>query len=646
MKSVMHNEQKFFLEYPARLPDNGANHHHSVKRPGRAFSRKRLRCALIAALAMSATPFTCANAQPFSSIVAFGDSYADKGNVQTALAGNPALALLQLYYPNGRFSDKTNYVDTLSSIYGVTQANYAFGGAQTGGNVEFLGLPGFAYEWQNFVGSGYVIAPNALVTLNIGGNDARDYYIYLGGTMAGVPAAAAASASNAMAGINALVGVGAKTIVFTAGNVAGLPEAALHTSSEVAVGSAYSQTYNSLMQQNLAGVAASGVRVEYVDLSMIESNVVANPALYGLTYATTISPIITPSNSALVNQYLFYADGIHLTSAGFAIVAEYIANRLDAPETFAATGDLGLNVANAFVDTMFDRLELFNAKPGASTHGASPWSAFIQGNGAISDRSNYVNSKGYHSDGLGTTFGLEYRLTSNAMLGAACSLDYPSLHLNQNAGTTKATTSQLGLYGAWSQKNLFLQYQMSYGWLNYTNSRPGVVSSISANPDGNSFAAAFKGGYLFDVTPSLRVGPIAGLTYAQAHVNGYTENGDPVLTLTLNGQTAKSVLGSVGAQARSAFDLGKTRIDSYLNLTVENNFRNSDRVIQYSATSAPLIVNSWTATGALNHAFVRLSAGGDVNLSKSVALRLNLSQTINQPGGNDFFSTGGLNVTF
>ena len=642
----MRNEQKFIPENLARLSGNGTDHRHTAKWFQRVFSRRNLRCALIAALAMSVSPFTCANAQQFSSIVAFGDSYADIGNVKTALAVDPpTLAWFLSHYPNGRFSDNTNYVDTLSSIYGVTQNNYAVGGAQTGTNIEFPGLPGFAYEWQTFVGSGGVIAPNALVTINIGGNDARDYY-QLGGTMAGVPAAAAASASNAMAGINALVGVGARTIVFTAGNVAGLPEAALHTSSEVTVGSAYSQTYNTLMQQNLAGVAASGVRVEYVDLSLIESNVVANPTLYGLTYGAAISPSITPTNSALVNQYLFYFDGIHLTSAGFAIVAKYIANRLEAPETFASTGDLGLNVASAFVNTMFDRQELYNANPGASAHGASPWTAFLQGNGAISDRSNYVNSKGYHSDGLGTTFGLEYRLTSNAMLGAACSLDHPSLDLNQNAGTTKATTSQLGLYGAYTQKNLFLQYQMAYGWLNYTNSRPGVVSSISADPNGNTFTTALKGGYLFDLSPSLRVGPIGGLTYAQAHIDGYTETGDPVLTLSLNGQTAKSLLGSLGAQTRTAFSLGKTKVDSYLNLTVENNFKDSDRVIQYSATSAPLIVNAWTARGASNHAFIRLAAGGDVALTNSVALRLNLSQTLDQPGGNDFFCTGGLNVKF
>jgi hypothetical protein len=41
-----------------------------------------------------------------------------------------------------------------------------------------------------------------------------------------------------------------------------------------------------------------------------------------------------------------------------------------------------------------------------------------------------------------------------------------------------------------------------------------------------------------------------------------------------------------------------------------------------------------------------LAAGGDVALTDSVALGLNLSQTLDQPGGNDFFCTGGLTVKF
>ena len=606
------------------------------------------------ALTLSVAPFACANARQFSSIVAFGDSYADIGNIQSIMATIPTyagtLADINLIYPTGRFSGGTNYVDTLSSIYGISQSNYALGGAQTGATNEFPLLPGFTSEWQGFLASGNVIAQNALVTVNIGGNDARDYYRYGSDTISGVSSAAAVSAGNAIAGINALVGAGAKTLVFTAGNVADLPEAAdpIYT-DRVPLGSVYSQTYNNLMQQNLSNVAASGVRVEYVDLVMIESNIVANPSLYGLKYAA-LSPMSNLGNPALVNEYLFYVDGLHLTSAGFAIVAEYIANRLNAPETFASSCELGLSAADSFVDTMFDRLDLFNvATPkasGASGIGSNSWSVFVQGNGAVSNRSSSDNSQGYHSDGLGTTLGIEYRLTSEAMVATAYSFDSPSLNLSQNAGTTSADASQLGLYGTYTQKSLFLQGMLSYGWLNYSNSRSGVVSTITAKPDGNTFATAFKGGYLFDVAPSVRLGPIAGITYVQAHVNSYTENGDPVLTLTLNEQTAKTVLGSVGAQARYAFDLGSTRLDSYLNVTLENNFEGSDRVIQYSATSAPLIVNSWTATGSANHAFVRLAAGANANLTSAIAVMLNMSHTIGQPDGNDFFCTGGLKISF
>ena len=656
MKLAQWDNQEFLLEHSARFFRNGISHLNFVTLFRRHFSPRKVRYALMTALALSVTPFSCANARQFSSIVAFGDSYADTGNIQNIMATFPVYDIyyrnvFETTYPSGSFSGGTNYVESLASIYGISPTNYALGGAQTGTNNEFndfvgfTGLPGFTQEWQPFLAPGHVIAPNALVTLNIGGNDARDYYIK-GGLLAGVLSAAWASADKAIAGIKALVGAGAKTLVFTAGNVADLPEAAIYPAT-VAVGSYYSHTYNNLMQQNLSRVAASGVRVEYVDLAIIESNIVANPSLYGIKYVTT-SPIV--GNSPAVNEYLFYVDGVHLTSAGFDIVAAYIANRLNAPETFASSCELGSGVADAFVDTMFDRLDLFNVatakSSGASGIGSNSWSLFVQGNGVVSNRSYRDNSQGYHSDGLGTTLGIEYRLTSEAMVAAAYSFDNPSLNLSQNAGTTSAASNQFGLYGTYTQKNLFLQGLVSNGWLNYSNSRSGIVSKITAKPDGETFAAAFKGGYLFDVAPSVRFGPIAGLSYVQAHVNGYSENGDPVITLNLNEQTAKTLLGSMGAQARCAFDLGSTRLDSYLNFTVENNFEGTDRVIQYSATSAPLIVNSWTATGAPNHAFVRLASGTNANLTNAISVMLNLSQTIGQPGGNDFFCTGGLKISF
>ena len=423
MTMAQRDNHEFLLEHLARFFVTFFRRH---------FLPKKVRYSLMTALALSVTPFAGANAQQYSSIVAFGDSYADTGNIQNIMATIPAYAStlkdVNTLYPTGRFSGGTNYVDTLSSLYGISPANDALGGAQTGATNEYLGLPGFTYELQRFLAVDKVIAPNALVTLNIGGNDARDYYRYGTDTMSGVSSAAAASADNAIAGINTLIGAGAKTLVFTAGNVADLPETANPIYKDrVPLGSAYSQAYNDLMRQNLSKVAASGVRVEYVDLAVIESNIKANPSLYGLKYATT-SPI--PGNSAQVNEYLFYVDELHLTSAGFAIVAKYIANRLNAPATFASSCELGFGVADAFVDTMFDRLDLFNVatakSSGASGTGSNSWAVFMHGNGAVSNRSSRDNSKGYHSDGLGTTLGIEYRLTSETMVGTAYSYNWSS----------------------------------------------------------------------------------------------------------------------------------------------------------------------------------------------------------------------------
>ncbi|MEJ7777657.1 MAG: hypothetical protein WKF52_09820 [Sphingomicrobium sp.] len=61
-------------------------------------------------LAVAATP---ASAQHIDQIVAFGDSYADDGNL-FELIGIPCPSV----YSTGRFSGGTNYVDTLSQILG------------------------------------------------------------------------------------------------------------------------------------------------------------------------------------------------------------------------------------------------------------------------------------------------------------------------------------------------------------------------------------------------------------------------------------------------------------------------------------------------------------------------------------------------
>ena len=53
---------------------------------------------------------------------------------------------------------------------------------------------------------------------------------------------------------------------------------------------------------------------------------------------------------------------------------------------------------------------------------------------------------------------------------------------------------------------------------------------MSAHPDGNHIVAGAKAGYLMGIA-GLSAGPIVALDYARAKIDGYTEKGDPTLTL-------------------------------------------------------------------------------------------------------------------
>jgi outer membrane autotransporter protein len=606
-----------------------------------------------------------ANAEPakaqnaFNRIVAFGDSYADTGNI-FRLAGIPFPAA----YPTGRFSGGTNFVDTTSQLLGIPQANFALGGAMTGAtNVSGPGVPGFFQEWAGFLAAGNRLAPSDLVEFSIGGNDARFYY-QTGGTLAGVPAAASVSAAQALAGINALVAAGARNLVFTTGDVGTLPEATGVPSA--AIGSAFSQNYNAQLQAALAVIARNGVRVELVDISLIGSLIRANPAAYGIANVGAC-PLACIGNPTLQSQYLFYFDGVHLTSRGFEILGEYIVNRVQAPLTFAPQGDLALNSAMGFATTLFGKLDQFREVTGfASAMNAyaqatrpvytkapppplaavNPWSFYMLGNGGYSERQATVAANGFSLDSVGGTIGTEYRIGANGLIGGAFDYSNPKVRMNNNAGTTDADSYQFGVYGAWANANFFAQGLATFGWQDFHNTRPGVVSSLSSAPDGNTFVAGGKAGYLFDAG-NVRLGPIAGLTYARARINGYTEAGDPALALAVGPQVAEALVGSAGAQFRFPFLVNGRMINPYINLTAEDDFIGNGRLIQYSATSAPLIVNNWNIPGGNSqNVYGRVSGGVVAPISDKVAVTANLSRTFGHQGGDDFYGNGGLKISF
>jgi outer membrane lipase/esterase len=340
-----------------------------------------------------------------------------------------------------------------------------------------------------------------------------------------------------------------------------------------------------------------------------------------------------------------------------------------APLTFAAEGDVGEISAMGFASTLFGRLDLFRATYGYAAPVAypvkaplytkapsytkavplaavSPWSFYMQANGGVSDRQATAVSDGFDLNSVGGTIGTEYRIDANAIIGAA--FDYSSLdaHLFNDAGTTKANSYQLGLYGGWTDEHFFAQALATIGHQDYRNARPGVGDAITSDPDGSTFVIAGKTGYLFDVGPA-QLGPIGGLTYARAQVNGYTETGDPALTYNVGRQTEEALIGSLGVQLRAPFMVNGQVITPYLDLTADDDFIGNGRLIQFNASSTPQIINNLSIPNdASRNVYGRVTAGVVAPVWKNVSFIANVSRSFAREGGDDFYGSGGLKISF
>jgi uncharacterized protein YhjY with autotransporter beta-barrel domain/phospholipase/lecithinase/hemolysin len=612
-------------------------------------SRSLCAAAVSLAALAAATP---ASAQRITRIVAFGDSYADDGNL-FELLGIPRPSV----YANGRFSNGTNFVDTMSQLLNVPVDNFAIGGAFTGnGNINGPGIPGFVTEYQSFLAGGGPAAfprvsgtfqPNDLVVVSIGGNDARAYERSLGlnpsaaqiaGLIAGVPAQASQRVTEASAGLNALVGAGARNITFLAGDVGRLPEVV--GLPVAAVGTAYATAFNSGMQTPLANLANQGVIVNYLDLNLIGDRVSQNLAAFGMQSAGACPVACVTTDLEALNHYLFYVDQVHLTSAGFAIVGRYAVRQLEAPLQLEAQGEIGLQVADAFGSTLLGHLDLSAARAGGTSGGLS---FYLDANGASLSRPDTLRSLAYDVDSVGLNGGFDYDLGGGAVVGAAVNYTRGEADMATETGRAKANGWQGGVYVGWAGGGAFVEGYAGFGWLDYHIERTAVIDDIHGRTDATTITAGGRAGYLFGLG-GARVGPVVGVRYARVKLDGFTETGDPALTLNVQEQETDSLVGSAGIEARGTLDIGGASVQPYVQAAIEREFAGDARTVRYALTAAPTIVNRWVLPHRPDDIYGRFTAGANLDITGAISLQINATASIAQDFGNDVGGFVGLRV--
>ncbi len=590
-----------------------------------------------------------AQAQRVDRIIAFGDSYADDGNF-FQLTGIP----LPAAYPNGRFSNGTNFVDTMSLLLGRPVDNFAIGGAFTGtGNINGIPGLGFQLEYQSFLAGGGPAAfprvsgtfgPSDLVALSIGGNDARAYEQSLGlnptatqiqTLLAGVPAQSALRVAEATTGLNALFNAGARNFTVLAGDVGRLPEV---TGRPVAaVGTAYASAFNAGLRTSLANLANQGAIVNYLNLNLIGDRVQANPAAYGLQSAGAATAADVAAGRA--DNFLFYADNVHLTSAGFAIVGAYAVRQLEAPLQLEAQGETVMLAADSFGQSLQDRLDLNSASSGEGP----PLRVFFGADYGQRQVDDTQTSLAFRAERWSATGGVEYD-GGSWLIGAAASLSNGDTRFLSGSGSVESDMVQVGAYASWSGGGAFIEAYGGIGQGDLGIRRDAVIDEITGDTDANTIVAGAQVGYLFDLG-QVRVGPVAGISYAKAEIDGFTETGDPVLTLNVSDQDIDELVGSVGIELNADLDIGGSRVAPFLSATVEKPLDDDPRTIRYALTAAPEIVNQWVVT-ASDEAYGRLSLGANLQVTEGITVQVAGSTTVGQDNGDRSGASVALRVGF
>jgi phospholipase/lecithinase/hemolysin len=289
-----------------------------------------------------------AEAGSYNRLVVFGDSLSDPGNFNAAFGlytVAPYAPIPPAPYAVGgmHFSNGPTWIEQLATEihlrssagsalrYPGVASNYAVGGARARAGAEAFPYFDLGTQTSMFIGQGLPDPGQALYVIWIGGNDERDALAaaFSGGDVSAIiGGAVTATADNILAlwsaGARQFLVLPAPDFAFTP-FVTGLGPLAQGAASQI------SAAYNGYLDQALTGLRAlPGIRIRKLNVNTLLERVIARGGSEGIRNVSTPCLSFNVVENAICahpGQYLFW-DGLHLTRAGHALVAEAAEERL------------------------------------------------------------------------------------------------------------------------------------------------------------------------------------------------------------------------------------------------------------------------------------------------------------------------------
>jgi outer membrane lipase/esterase len=575
----------------------------------------------LCAVAMALSVAGPASAQDYGTIVVFGDSLSDDGNLFAA----SGRAFPPPPYFGGRFSNGPVWVEQLAGY--STDLNFAYGGARTDdtNNFDFPpviipGALGVEEQIDQYIGSlgGNPIPADSLVVLWAGANDIN---------ASPSLATALTAAQNQTGNLAELVAAGARTVLLpnlpnlgaTPGSIAAGPAA---QQGGLGLTLAYNQTLD-------AGVRSlplpAGTNIIQMDVFSAFNVILADPAAFGFTNVTQACTDVTScvtGGAAAQNQFLFW-DRIHPTVAGHELLARYAGLLL-------STESIGLAVAPLAEASFQARLESSQAAFGRTLNAlAYPdiWHGGIFAE-VIGNRFNgdgQGDAPGYRQDLAGIRAGVEGNI-GGAIAGVAVS--YVEGEHDQAGLSADTQRAQADIYGGMRiGGGFFVGVDAGISYSDYSEIErdtgfPTVVAR--GDTEGWGYSAAVNAGYVlehgaFKLLPNVRVG------YLSSSTDAFSESA-PLLALEYGDRDIASGFWSAGVRAATTLEMGGRPLQAFAEIGYEGLFATeTDNITAHLVGNTALPVSAGVDDPASRGLYLRVGVDGHLDATTTLSADYGLS---------------------
>jgi outer membrane lipase/esterase len=625
------------------------------------------------------------------SFYAFGDSLVDNGNIPRVY-GVPFVDIegaLAPYYDNGRFSNGPTWAEDLPGLTGLsysTANDMGVGGAFTGpltigvntynnlSNYEGLPvpLPSFDEEVTNFATAGGHFGPGDVVGVWVGANNyfvaANEIALDPGAASTIITAAVTQDITQIETGVGGLISLGAKTLIVQDLPLLGFtPDFNTSPLATIEAVDAISVAHDSNLSLAMGFLHNStGANIILVNEQQLFNEVLAHPSAYGITNTTTACVSVTAcltGSTATQDTYLFW-DGVHPTAGIHQFIAEYAAADLNALRALTAPAQIAADGQAAFSSQLGARMDDLQA--GASgfalnlpqhnmvaelgANDAAPQaqvgklSGFLSGSYDFGSRNQTAVTSSFTYDIASFALGVDDRIADGVAIGAALGYGNDSGTV-QYGSKVSANAYQLGAYATFYQPSFFLNLKFAYGIDNYNNTRPGVLAgNITAKPGGSTYDFGMDAGYVMHYR-NFAFGPIAGIDAANAHINAYTETGDPALTQSVNAQDYQRVIADVGLSGSTELTLGSAILRPHASVTVDDLVSGNGGSFTSVFTDEPGVdlTSNYLST---THIWAELSGGVSAIITPRLSLSADFATTVAKSDGEDHQVSANLRYSF